>query len=108
MLLVRGSSAEAPWDLPGGTMPERLDPAEFLRRLCFERLGLAVPDLVPQEAFPFGHGTHQTVYLYYAATVAEDHALPLGYVELRWCSAAEMRTLPLSAAAAEIAMRSQK
>lgn len=85
------SDPDAPWEFPG----ERLKPHEaaehVLRRLCQTRLGINPGVLSPQPPFTHGFGTHAVSFRYYVCPLSSDEATPLGYAEVRWVAARQLR-----------------
>ncbi len=90
-LIVKSQNdPSAPWEFPGTRISPQTPPEDALRRVCRERLGIELADLVSQPAFVYRVGTRAVTYRYDLGRVLSDDAAPIGYAELRWVPSAQL------------------
>ncbi len=105
-LIVRPTSGpDAVGEFPGERVESHEIAEHVLVRLCTARLGVCVDELIPQPAFTHGFGTHTVTCRYYICPVSADEVVPLGYAEVRWVAAPQLREYVFDAAAQTVVER---
>jgi hypothetical protein len=99
-LLVSAEDADgAEWTLPSAAIPPAAAGEAVLGRHVAGALGIAVSEWVPQSPQHHQEGGIAVECRVYAAHLAADDVLPLGYREVRWWSPTGGPPLVLSALA---------
>jgi ADP-ribose pyrophosphatase YjhB (NUDIX family) len=105
-LIVRPTAEpDGVWTFPGAAVPPNATPEDTLRRVCHDRLGIRLTELIPQAPLALSDGVVSTTYRAFLCPLAGDEALPIAYADLRWAPPSQLREYRLDPVAAQFVDR---